>query len=129
MPCHSFLFFLTLLLAQAATVEARGLNVAFVIPTIRRSISVEPTSIPHFSSDWSNFDYIDDDEDLEIDTREYVKEEDPQEVKSQVGASLNAPTIEGGYADPIFVPAGSQLHENMRKKKIHKKSSHKSVRH
>jgi hypothetical protein len=109
MPCHSFLFFLTLLLAQAATVEARGLNVAFVIPTIRRSISVEPTSIPHFSSDWSNFDYIDDDEDLEIDTREYVKEEDPQEVKSQVGASLNAPTIEGGYADPIFVPAGSQL--------------------
>jgi hypothetical protein len=114
MPSHSFSFFLTLLLALvlAADVEARGLtNVAFVSPTIRRSAHVEPTSsIPRFSSDWSNFDYIDDDEDLDsIDTREYAKEEDTQEAKAQVGASLDAPTIEGGIADPIFVPAGTQL--------------------
>ena len=46
-----------------------------------------------FSSDWSNFDYLDDDEDLEIDTREYAKEEDTQEYKAQVGATLDAPTV------------------------------------
>ena len=110
MPSKSFSFFLTLLLARAADVEARGLtNVAFVSPTIRRSTIVEPTSIPRFSSDWSNFDYIDDEEDLEIDTTSYAKEADTQEEKAQVGASLAAPTIEGGIADPIFVPAGTQL--------------------
>lgn len=59
-----------------------------------------------FSSDWSNFSALDDEEDF--DTREYAKEEDSQELKAQVGASLDPPTIEND-AEPIFVPIGSQL--------------------
>ncbi len=64
------------------------------------------------SNDWSNFGVLDDDEDLDrviaIDTKEYAKEEDPQEMKAQIGASLDPPTIDID-AEPIFVPAGSQL--------------------
>jgi hypothetical protein len=62
------------------------------------------------SSDWSNFGVLDSDDDLDIpiDTREYAKEEDSQEDKAQVGGSLDPPEIEN-YADPIFVPAGSEL--------------------
>ena len=62
--------------------------------------------------DWSGFGMLeDDDDDVLIDRREYAKEEDDQEVKAQVGASLDAPSIDdasNGVA-PIFVPAGSQL--------------------
>lgn len=45
---------------------------------------------------------------MAVDTREYASEEDPQEYKAQVGATLDAPEIEFD-AEPIFVPAGSQL--------------------
>ena len=67
-------------------------------------------------SDWSNFSVMDDDDDLlnddvVIDRREYAKEEDDQEVKAQVGATLDPPSIDDGSTafDPIFVPAGSTL--------------------
>jgi len=61
-------------------------------------------------SDWSSFSALDDDDDLDmaVDTREYAKEEDSQEMKAEVGASLEAPSIEND-AEPISVPAGSQL--------------------
>lgn len=62
-------------------------------------------------SDWSSFTALDDDDDdldMKIDTRDYAKEEDTQEAKAQVGANLDAPTIEND-AQPLFVPAGSQL--------------------
>ncbi|KAL3936382.1 MAG: hypothetical protein SGBAC_008291 [Bacillariaceae sp.] len=61
-------------------------------------------------SDWGSFSALDDDDDLDfsIDTREYAKEEDSQELKAQVGASLEAPSILND-AEPISVPAGSQL--------------------
>jgi hypothetical protein len=61
-----------------------------------------------FSSDWSSFSALDDDEDLDIDKREYAVEDDSQEAKAQVGAALEPPTIEND-AEPIFVPIGSQL--------------------
>ncbi|KAL7560091.1 hypothetical protein ACA910_016149 [Epithemia clementina (nom. ined.)] len=67
-------------------------------------------------SGWSDFKALDldDDEDDEIilgrrvDRRDYAVEDDSQEVKAQVGSSLQAPTIERP-ANPIQVPAGSQL--------------------
>lgn len=65
-----------------------------------------------YGSDWSGFDYLDDDDDdILIDTREYAKEEDDQEVKAQVGATLDPPSIDDGSDsyEPLFVPAGSQL--------------------
>lgn len=66
-----------------------------------------------YGSDWSGFDYLDDDDDDDvlIDRREYAKEEDDQEVKAQVGSSMDPPSIDDasvGY-EPLFVPAGSQL--------------------
>ena len=52
---------------------------------------------------------MDDDDDLlnddvVIDRREYAKEEDDQEVKAQVGATLDPPSIDDGSTafDPIF---------------------------
>ena len=91
--------------------DGRVLNLAFVAPIGRKTIMTPSCSyLPRYSSDWSNFEYLDDDDDdLKVDTREYAKEEDTQERKAQVGATLQPPTIEGGEADPIFVPPGSQL--------------------
>merc|ERR1712232_148596 len=69
------------------------------------------TTTRRFLSDWSDFTALDDDEDLEefgIDTRDYAVEEDSQEAKAQIGATLDPPTIEND-APPIEVPAGSQL--------------------
>jgi len=66
-----------------------------------------------YGSDWSGFGVLedDDDDDIFIDRREYAKEEDDQEVKAQVGASLDTPSIDDGSTafEPLFVPAGSQL--------------------
>lgn len=91
-------------------VAATSRPTAFVSGWRQRSISNDATSQWMSSSDWANFGVLDDDEDLDskIDTREYAKEEDSQETKAQVGASLDPPTIEGD-AEPIFVPPGSQL--------------------
>ena len=61
------------------------------------------------SSDWSDFSAIDDDDDLDelrIDTNEYAVEDDSQEAKAQVGATLEPPEIEND-APPIDVPAGT----------------------
>jgi hypothetical protein len=85
-------------------------------PTIRVSkraiiadtIAIDTSSAMFHSSDWSNFEYLDDDEEIEVDLREYAKEEDSQKRKAQVGATLEPPTIIND-ADPIFVPPGSQL--------------------
>ena len=63
-------------------------------------------------SDWGSFSALDDDDDLldtNIDTREYAVENDPDEVKAQVGATLDPPEIDDPPTDPIQVPAGSQL--------------------
>ena len=69
-----------------------------------------------FLSDWSSFqamdDYDDDDDDLldiKIDTREYAVEDDDDETKAQVGATLDPPEIDDPPTDAIMVPAGSQL--------------------
>lgn len=65
-----------------------------------------------FMSDWGNFQALDDDDDLldsKLDTREYAVEDDDDEVKAQVGASLDPPEIDDPPTDPIVVPAGSQL--------------------
>ena len=56
---------------------------------------------------------MDDDDDLlmeelgPVDTKEYAVEDESQERKAQVGASLDPPEIEDPYwVDPIQVPAG-----------------------
>lgn len=58
------------------------------------------------SDDWSGFQFLDDDE--EFDGTDFAKEEDTQEYKAQVGASLEAPSIEMD-ADPILVPQGKMM--------------------
>jgi hypothetical protein len=67
-------------------------------------------------SDWSTFQPLNDDDDEDdeifigrkIDRRVYAVENDDPEVKAAVGATLDAPKVLAD-ADPIFVPAGSQL--------------------
>jgi hypothetical protein len=61
-------------------------------------------------SDWSSFQAMDDDEEIigNFDTTDYAVEDDDDESKAQVGAALEAPTIEHP-AEPISVVAGSQL--------------------
>jgi len=67
-----------------------------------------------YGSDWSDFGVLDDDDDIDgiaIDRSEYAEENDTQEKKGQVGATLDPPSIDDGSAafDPLFVPAGSRL--------------------
>lgn len=76
---------------------------------------VSPWRLPMMSDDWSGFQAIDDDEadddvlGVKYDTTDYAVEDDSDETKAQVGATLDAPEIEGPAVDPILVPAGSQL--------------------
>lgn len=60
------------------------------------------------SDDWSDFSALDDDEIIgtNLDKTEYAVEDDSQEAKAAVGASLEAPEIERD-AEPIEVPAGT----------------------
>lgn len=62
-------------------------------------------SSKRWMSDWSDFQALDDDEDLAVDMTEYAAEGDSQEYKAQIGAQLDPPTIEND-AEPIFVPQG-----------------------
>jgi hypothetical protein len=72
------------------------------------------------SSDWSSFAALDDDEDVSggldarmlIDRTEYAREEDTQERKRVVGATLDPPIILRP-ADPIRVPAGKKFESMM----------------
>lgn len=61
------------------------------------------------SSDWGDFAALDDDDvEIRVDRTVYAKEEDPQELKAQIGSARPTPTIEYD-AEPIFVPQGSIL--------------------
>ena len=73
--------------------------------TIRRRVEQERLQ-RLASSNWGDFTaFTDDDDEIRIDRTVYAKEEDPQEVKAQVGVGRPAPTIEYD-AEPIFVPQG-----------------------
>ena len=74
-------------------------TLAWVVP----STSTRPSF--QLSSDWVSFEALEDDLLDPIDTKEYALEEDSQDVKAQVGATLEPPEIERP-ADPIQVPAG-----------------------
>jgi hypothetical protein len=64
-----------------------------------------PSFVLHLS-DWSDFSALDDEEAAAIiDRTDYAREEDSQEYKAQVGATLEPPTIERD-AEPILVPQG-----------------------
>lgn len=83
-----------------------------MLPRLSGRMDVAPTTTVRLS-DWSNFQAIDDDDDdlldMKIDTRDYAVEEDSDEVKAQVGATLDPPDIDDPPVDAIMVPAGSQL--------------------
>ena len=100
--------FLTLLSLSSVALCARSLTP--VAPHNSPSIIYASSSSSLFMSDWSSFSALDDDDDLDmaVDSREYAKEEDSQELKAEVGASLDPPSIDND-AEPISVPAGSQL--------------------
>jgi hypothetical protein len=68
-----------------------------------RTLSIQE---PLRSSDWGDFAALDDDDvEIRVDRTVYAKEEDPQELKAQIGSSRPTPTIEYD-AEPIFVPQG-----------------------
>lgn len=80
---------------------------AFV--TVRKSSDALTRVDPLRFSDWSDFQALEDeDDDLLIDRTEYAREEDTQEDKARVGATLEAPTIEFD-AEPLFVPQGNNI--------------------
>ncbi|CAB9520561.1 expressed unknown protein [Seminavis robusta] len=88
-----------------------GVTFGFQRPAfcVQRTCSI--TTTRRFSSDWSDFTALDDDEDfddLRIDTNQYAVEEDSQESKAQIGSGLEPPKIENDFP-PLQVPAGSQL--------------------
>lgn len=90
-------------------------------PLVHRKVSTAAvtTTVPFtiLHSGWSDFGMLEDDDDddilmsdgVAVDRTDYAKEEDSQEAKARIGASLDPPTIEGGVAEPLFVPPGSQL--------------------
>lgn len=79
---------------------------AHVVPTLSSSTTTR------LYSDWSDFSYIDDDDDLldsdSMKSIDFADENDPQELKAQVGSSLEPPELDW-FGDPIEVPLGVAL--------------------
>jgi hypothetical protein len=103
-------------LAALLTLVTSRASLAFLLQHTATRPTKSSISGPSFElhSDWSNFGLLEDEEEDDllagpVDRRDYAKEEDTQEAKAQVGASLDPPTIEGGDPEPLFVPTGSQL--------------------
>jgi hypothetical protein len=74
-------------------------------------LSSSPHSNTRLFSDWSDFSYIDDDDDLldgdgdSMKSIDFADENDPQELKAQAGSSLEPPEVEWD-GDPLEVPLG-----------------------
>lgn len=96
---------------SSSSSSSRNLGSAIITP--QSSQTTTKPLVVLYGSDWSGFGFIEDDEDddIFIDKREYAKEEDDQEVKAQVGASLEPPSIDDATTtvDSLFVTAGTQL--------------------
>jgi len=93
----------------------------------RRTSPLSHAVVLKMSDGWSDFGSLDDDDDdlyeedlllndgVAIDRTEYATENDSPEIKQQVGASLEPPSIEDGIEggsqdiEPLFVQPGSQL--------------------
>ena len=61
-------------------------------------------------SDWSDFSFDENNDDSPpIDMFGYADENDPQELKAEIGSALAAPEILDEPMDPIFVPVGTNL--------------------
>lgn len=88
---------------------ARNLWQSLTLGTPRRRR--QQTSNILFSSDWSNFSVLEDDDDFSSTsaTIQYASENDPQEYKAQIGNQMPTPEILEEYVDPIIVPQGSML--------------------
>mmetsp|Transcript_28885 Transcript_28885/g.40595 ORF Transcript_28885/g.40595 Transcript_28885/m.40595 type:complete len:213 (+) Transcript_28885:136-774(+) len=110
----SSLVFLTTACPLLEVTAGFGLPVSFGVFNTRKILQ-KPTTTPlQMSDDFSNFAYMDDDDDLlfdkELDRKDYAKEEDSQEFKAEIGGSLEAPEIDPEHdVEPIFVPQGTQL--------------------
>jgi hypothetical protein len=76
------------------------------------SLALTPSSATALRmSDWSTFQALEDDDDLDVigkkvDKNQYAAEEDSQELKASLGEGLKAPDITDPPTDPIFVQPG-----------------------
>lgn len=75
------------------------------------STTTTSTQVHLSSDDWSSFSALDDDDEIvtgqkTIDRTVYATEDDTNEIKASVGATLLPPEIEQD-AEPIQVPAGT----------------------
>ena len=70
-------------------------------------------------SDWSDFSFDENnDESPPIDMFDYADENDPQELKAEIGSTLAPPEILDDPVDPIFVPVGTNLEFSYGKKTL-----------
>ena len=103
--CNSF--------TTKATITSKNVNFTYkklskITPC--STISVRSNTYNRMSSDWSDFSFDENDEDSPpIDMMQYADENDPQELKAEVGSSLPTPEVLDEVVDPIFVPVGTQL--------------------
>ena len=94
---------------------AAALCLLSALPTTSAFAPIILSSSPHSNtrlfSDWSDFSYIDDDDDLldgggdSMKAIDFADENDPQELKAQVGSSLDPPEVDWD-GDPLEVPLG-----------------------
>ena len=114
------------MMTVAATTALCLLSSLPVILAFAPNTIITSSSQPHsnsntclFSSDWSDFSYIDDDDDLldgdgdSMKAIDFADENDPQELKAQVGSSLEAPEVDWD-GDPLEVPLGELCFRLMR---------------
>lgn len=103
------MLFRSLVFLLCCTVAVTAFSVGGVVSTVSRAPSPNTSTITLAMSDWSDFSAMEEDDDLlEMDNLDYAEENDSQEYKAQVGASLEPPSIEMN-AEPIFLPQGKLL--------------------
>ena len=95
---------------RAVVLVGRSISARRIPDRLMLSSSSSPTT--RLYSDWSDFSYIDDDDDLldsdSMKNVDFADENDPQELKAQVGSSLEPPELDW-FGDPIEVPLGVAL--------------------
>jgi hypothetical protein len=103
------------MLVMLPTVSAFAPLGAHHIAPPRSAVTIATTfsSSTRLHSDWSDFSYIDDDDDDDLlgdsmKSVDFADENDPQEVKAQVGSSLEPPELDW-FGDPLEVPLGTAL--------------------
>lgn len=113
-------FFTQLVAISAFTAPLKKTSVGKVVNEVFETRTQQKECTRLSMSEWSDFKALDDDDDLYGDLDNdlppagkmtelgYADENDPQELKAEVGSNIAAPPVDW-FGEPLFLPVGSVI--------------------